>query len=112
MGHSFSSRLSRPKDNGDAFSLPSHFGEDDQGEFLALQVSDSKVGSIMGTRGSILLEIQQLSKARIRVSRKEEYVDGTKDRIVFIYGGKKEMDAARQLVEWKIKEFDLKNSKR
>lgn len=105
-------RYSRTNDDSDSYMLPSSFGEDDQGKYLALQVSDQKVGSIMGSRGSTLTEIQQISKARVRVSKKEDYVDGTKDRIVYIYGGKKEMDLARSLIEWKVKEFDTKHSKR
>ncbi len=66
----------------------------------------------MGTKGTTLIEIQQMSKTRVRVSRKEEFPNGTKDRIVYIYGGKKETEAARRLVEWKIKEYDAKHSKR
>lgn len=106
------SRFGRNNDGNEAYMLPSSFGEDDLGKFLALQVSDQKVGAIMGTRGATLTEIQQLSKARVRVSKKEDYMDGTKDRIVYIYGGKKEMDVARSLIEWKVKEFDSKHSKR
>lgn len=112
FGNGIPSRFSRGKDDSDAYILPSSFGEDEQGRYLALQVSDNKVGAIMGTRGATLTEIQQLSKARVRVSRKDDYVDGTKDRLVYIYGSKKEVDAARSLIEWKVKEYDTKFSKR
>jgi RNA-binding protein Nova len=51
---------------------------------MTMQVPDAVVPIILGKGGAIMREIQQRSGARIRVSQKGEYVQGTNDRLVTI----------------------------
>jgi len=51
---------------------------------MTMQVPDAVVPIILGKGGAIMREIQDRSGARIRVSQKGEYVQGTTDRIVTI----------------------------
>jgi predicted RNA-binding protein YlqC (UPF0109 family) len=49
-------------------------------------VPDNMIGSILGRGGRALTELQMLTSTRIRVSQREEYMPGTRSRMVQIRG--------------------------
>lgn len=55
-------------------------------ETVDLSVPESLVGAILGKGGKTLVEYQEMSGARIQISKKGEYVPGTRNRRVSITG--------------------------
>lgn len=55
-------------------------------ETIDLSVPESLVGAILGKGGKTLVEYQEMSGARIQISKKGEYVPGTRNRRVSISG--------------------------
>lgn len=70
---------------------------------IQLGVPDSRVGSILGRGGKTLAEIQALSRTRIRISQRGEFIPGTQDRAVTITGNTtQDVDHARQLLNQRL----------
>lgn len=55
-------------------------------ETIDLSVPESLVGAILGKGGKTLVEYQEISGTRIQISKKGEYVPGTRNRRVSISG--------------------------
>lgn len=53
---------------------------------ITMEVPDSLVGNILGKQGSTMREIMSLSGAKISISPRGEYSDGTTNRVVTITG--------------------------
>lgn len=56
------------------------------GFVVQVAIPDNLIGSILGRGGRTLNELQVLSNTRIRISQRNEYVPGTKSRVVTIRG--------------------------
>ena len=69
---------------------------------VQMQCPDTLVGSIVGRGGSVIVEMQRTSGARIQISQKGEYVPGTTDRSITITGTDQACQMARYLVQQRI----------
>jgi RNA-binding protein Nova len=65
---------------------------------VKLGVPETKIGSLLGRGGKNLTELQALSHTKIRISQQEEFIPGTKNRIVTITGTTAEVEHAKHLV--------------
>ncbi|EDV22924.1 Protein BTR1 [Trichoplax sp. H2] len=61
---------------------PSSYGE----TVIKIPVPDSIIGAILGKRGKVISDIQNISGAHIQVSQRGDYIPGTKDREVTVTG--------------------------
>lgn len=69
---------------------------------ISLQVPDAIIGNILGKQGSTMREIMSLSGAKVVVSPRGDYVDGTTNRIVTITGTPSSAQAAHMFVSQKL----------
>ncbi len=60
---------------------------------LTVPVADSRIGAIIGKKGDVINKIKFVCDVQIRVSNREDFVPGTRDRKVTISGT---ADAVRQ----------------
>jgi len=72
---------------------------------IQITVDDSIVGNILGRQGSTLREIMSLSGARITVSPRGEYEEGTTNRIVTIVGSPASTQTAHLYVQQKLNQL-------
>lgn len=66
----------------------------------------------MGTSGKTLLEIQQQTKTKIKISGKGDYAPGTMNRVVSIYGTESDIDKAKRLIYRSITDAELKRMRK
>ena len=78
-------------------------GGDRGGEKISFRVPADAVGTIMGSKGVRVKEIQHESGARVFVNRDEE--PGTNERVVHITGTREAIEHARRLVEIRLSEW-------
>jgi len=73
---------------------------------ISVQVSlpDDLVGLMLGRGGENLAQIQSQTHTKISVSRRGEYVEGTRDRIVTIAGLPTDCDLAREMLAKRVLE--------
>ncbi|XP_033115757.1 RNA-binding protein Nova-1-like [Anneissia japonica] len=69
---------------------------------LEFEVPETIVGAILGKGGKTLVEFQQYSGAKIQISKKGEYVPGTRNRKVTITGSPSATQTAHFLVSQRI----------
>lgn len=68
-------------------STSSGHQQQQQGLFsIQLGIPDNEIGAILGRQGSRLSEIQKISKTRIRISQRGNFIPGTNNRVVTITG--------------------------
>jgi len=84
---------------------PAPPGEDSK---LELEVEEGLVGAVLGQAGGSIREIQQYTGATIQISKKGVYAPGTNNRIVTITGSRQSIGYAKNLVEQKVKELEMK----
>lgn len=65
---------------------------------INLAVPDEMIGALLGRRGQTLIDLQTESGTRIRVSQRNSFVPGTRNRIVTITGSQENIARARQLI--------------
>ncbi|XP_057860475.1 protein BTR1 isoform X1 [Cryptomeria japonica] len=70
---------------------------------VKMQVPDERVGAIVGRGGKTILEIQQISGAKIKISDRGDFVSGTTDREVLISGTVDAIQIAQRMVEQRLK---------
>lgn len=81
---------------------------------IFMQVPDAYVGMLVGKSGQHLSEIKQLTNAKIEITKKGHFVEGTSDRLVTISGNIMNIHAAharlmRRVIE--LEEQDNRNTK-
>uniref|UniRef100_A0A3Q4HM21 K Homology domain-containing protein n=1 Tax=Neolamprologus brichardi TaxID=32507 RepID=A0A3Q4HM21_NEOBR len=64
----------------------------------AIAVPENLVGAILGKGGKTLVEYQELTGARIQISKKGEFIPGTRNRKVTITGSQAATQAAQYLI--------------
>jgi transcription antitermination factor NusA-like protein len=67
-----------------------------------VSVPDEYVGAMLGRSGENLAEIQRITRTRIHVSQRGEYVPDTRDRIVTISGAVQDCEIAKTMLAEKI----------
>ncbi|XP_041428126.1 neuro-oncological ventral antigen 2 L homeolog isoform X1 [Xenopus laevis] len=71
-------------------------------ETLEMAVPETLVGAILGKGGKTLVEYQELTGARIQISKKGEFVPGTRSRKVTITGPPGATQAAQYLIGQRV----------
>jgi RNA-binding protein Nova len=69
---------------------------------ITFGVPDSQVGAIVGKGGQQILELQQMTHTRIKISQRKEFAPGTTNRIVHISGRPQDCQAAQVIISQKI----------
>ncbi|KAL9184697.1 hypothetical protein ACHAXT_012667 [Thalassiosira profunda] len=97
LAQSFQAQASLPRH-------PSHSSLHSQTSVsVQLGVHDTRIGSILGRGGKTLTEIQALSKTKIRISQRGEFIPGTHNRVVTITGNSlQEVEHAQHLVNQRL----------
>ncbi|CAL8347962.1 unnamed protein product [Arctogadus glacialis] len=71
-------------------------------EVVEIAVPENLVGAILGKGGKTLVEYQELTGARIQISKKGEFIPGTRNRKVTITGSQAATHAAQYLISQRI----------
>ncbi|KAG5284383.1 hypothetical protein AALO_G00026090 [Alosa alosa] len=71
-------------------------------EVVEIAVPENLVGAILGKGGKTLVEYQELTGARIQISKKGEFIPGTRNRKVTITGSPAATQAAQYLISQRI----------
>ena len=76
--------------------------KDPRDTVLEVEVPENLVGAILGKRGQTLVEFQTTSGAKIQISKKGEYIPGTRNRKVTITGAPNQAQLAHFFVTQKV----------
>uniref|UniRef100_UPI00398F0A58 RNA-binding protein Nova-1-like n=1 Tax=Pristiophorus japonicus TaxID=55135 RepID=UPI00398F0A58 len=71
-------------------------------DVVEIAVPENLVGAILGKGGKTLVEYQELTGARIQISKKGEFIPGTRNRKVTITGTAASTQAAQYLISQRI----------
>ncbi|KAI1893347.1 hypothetical protein AGOR_G00122780 [Albula goreensis] len=71
-------------------------------DVVEIAVPENLVGAILGKGGKTLVEYQELTGARIQISKKGEFIPGTRNRKVTITGSPAATQAAQYLISQRI----------
>ncbi|CDQ87002.1 unnamed protein product [Oncorhynchus mykiss] len=71
-------------------------------DVVEIAVPENLVGAILGKGGKTLVEYQELTGARIQISKKGEFIPGTRNRKVTITGSPASTQAAQYLISQRI----------
>ncbi|XP_005996097.1 RNA-binding protein Nova-1 [Latimeria chalumnae] len=71
-------------------------------DVVEIAVPENLVGAILGKGGKTLVEYQELTGARIQISKKGEFIPGTRNRKVTITGTPAATQAAQYLISQRI----------
>uniref|UniRef100_UPI00358E8048 RNA-binding protein Nova-1 isoform X1 n=1 Tax=Myxine glutinosa TaxID=7769 RepID=UPI00358E8048 len=83
-------------------TTPSATGGPAGKDVLEIAVPENLVGAILGKGGKTLVEYQEMTGARIQISKKGEFVPGTRNRKVTITGPPAAQQAAQYLIMQRI----------
>uniref|UniRef100_A0A2P2JU93 K Homology domain-containing protein n=1 Tax=Rhizophora mucronata TaxID=61149 RepID=A0A2P2JU93_RHIMU len=78
-----------------------HFQEDHT-NFVTIGVPDDHIGLVVGRGGRNIMEINQVSGARIKISDRGDFISGTTDRKVTITGSQRSIRAAEDMIMQKV----------
>ena len=98
----FSPSLTSP--NANSYGLVINQNDD----FIDMEVEENVIGAVIGPAGRSIIELQQLSGAKIQISKKGSFSPGTRNRVVTVSGPTQAVAAAKYLIEKKIHEEDGK----
>ncbi|KAG1362531.1 putative protein BTR1 [Cocos nucifera] len=80
-----------------------------RGNSLMIGVADEHIGAVVGRGGRNIMEISQVSGARIKVSDRGDFISGTFDRKVIITGSWGAINAAESMIMHKISSISARN---
>ncbi|XP_010940545.1 protein BTR1 isoform X1 [Elaeis guineensis] len=80
-------------------SMGSHEG---QGSSVTMGVADEHIGAVVGRGGRNIMEISQVSGARIKISDRGDFLSGTSDRKVTITGSPEAIRTAEAMIMQKV----------
>ncbi|PSS05056.1 hypothetical protein CEY00_Acc20919 [Actinidia chinensis var. chinensis] len=69
---------------------------------VTIGVADEHIGFVVGRGGRYLMEINQVSGARIKISDRGDFISGTEDRKVTIMGSQRAVRIAEAMISEKI----------
>ncbi|KAL9258448.1 BTR1-like protein [Drosera capensis] len=82
--------------------------KDDRSNSITIGVADEYIGVVVGRGGRNIMEISQLSGARVKISDKGDFMPGTaSDRIVTITGSQEAIHGAESMIMQKIASVSL-----
>nr|GEW65161.1 protein BTR1-like isoform X1 [Tanacetum cinerariifolium] len=76
--------------------------KDDVGNSVTLGVADEHIGLVVGRGGRNIMEISQVSGARIKISERGDFISGTSDRKVTITGSQRAIRVAEAMIMHKL----------
>mmetsp|Transcript_22663 Transcript_22663/g.21894 ORF Transcript_22663/g.21894 Transcript_22663/m.21894 type:complete len:355 (+) Transcript_22663:181-1245(+) len=71
---------------------------------ISLAVPEALVGNILGKNGTVIREINSISGAKVTVSPRGEYIEGTTNRLVTITGPPENAQTAHHFVSQKLQQ--------
>ncbi|GAB2276829.1 Protein btr1 [Dionaea muscipula] len=77
-------------------------GKDDRSSSVTIGVADEHIGVVVGRGGRNIMEISQVSGARIKISDRGDFMSGTSDRKVTITGSQRAIQAAESMIMQKV----------
>ncbi|KAB2063437.1 hypothetical protein ERO13_A10G200400v2 [Gossypium hirsutum] len=87
-----------PNGAGGKFSNP----KEDRSNSITIGVSDGHIGLVLGRGGRNIMEISQVSGARIKISDRGDFMSGTTDRKVTITGSQRAIRQAETMIMQKV----------
>nr|DAD48781.1 TPA_asm: hypothetical protein HUJ06_018718 [Nelumbo nucifera] len=76
--------------------------KEDRGNSVTIGVADEHIGVVVGRGGRNIMEISQVSGARIKISDRGDFMSGTSDRKVTITGSQGAIRAAEAMIMQKV----------
>ncbi|KAJ0047000.1 hypothetical protein Pint_05942 [Pistacia integerrima] len=76
--------------------------KEDRSNSVTIGVADEHIGLVVGRGGRNIMEISQVSGARIKVSDRGDFMSGTTDRKVTISGSQRSIRAAESMIMQKV----------
>ncbi|CAL9153170.1 unnamed protein product [Musa hybrid cultivar] len=73
-----------------------------QSNSVTIAIADEHIGAVVGRGGRNIMEISQVSGARIKISDRGDFIMGTSDRKVTITGSREAIRAAEALIMQKV----------
>ncbi|KAB2010391.1 hypothetical protein ES319_D10G234600v1 [Gossypium barbadense] len=87
-----------PNGAGGKFPNP----KEDRSNSITIGVSDGHIGLVLGRGGRNIMEISQVSGARIKISDRGDFMSGTTDRKVTITGSQRAIQQAETMIMQKV----------
>jgi RNA-binding protein Nova len=75
---------------------------------ITLAVPERLIGTVLGPKGSTIMEISRFTGARITISRRDEFVEGTTNRLVAIVGTIEAAQSAHAYIARKLKQEETR----
>ncbi|XP_057735522.1 protein BTR1 isoform X2 [Arachis stenosperma] len=76
--------------------------KEDRSNSLTIGVADDHIGLVVGRGGRNIMDISQVSGARIKISDRGDYISGTTDRKVTITGSQRAIRTAESMIMQKV----------
>ncbi|XP_039071932.1 protein BTR1-like isoform X2 [Hibiscus syriacus] len=76
--------------------------KEDHSNSITIGVSDEHIGLVLGRGGRNIMEISQVSGARIKISDRGDFMSGTTDRKVTIMGSQRAIRQAESMIMQKV----------
>ncbi|KAB1211043.1 RNA-binding protein Nova-2 [Morella rubra] len=76
--------------------------QEDRSSAVTIGVADGHIGLVVGRGGRNIMEISQVTGARIKISDRGDFVTGTTDRKVTITGSQRAIRAAESMILQKV----------
>ncbi|CDY11291.1 protein BTR1 isoform X2 [Brassica rapa] len=87
--------------NGSGGRYQNHQKEE-AGSTVTIGVSDEHIGLVLGRGGRNIMEITQMTGARIKISDRGDFMSGTTDRKVTITGSQRAIQQAETMIKQKV----------
>ncbi|XP_060212499.1 protein BTR1-like isoform X1 [Lycium barbarum] len=78
------------------------FNSEDRNNSVTIGVADERIGLVLGRNGRSVMEISQVSGARIKISDRGDFMSGTSDRKVTITGSQRAISIAESMISKKV----------
>ncbi|MCD7447243.1 Protein btr1 [Datura stramonium] len=75
---------------------------EDMNNSVTIGVADERIGLVLGRNGRSVMEISQVSGARIKISDRGDFMSGTSDRKVTITGSQRAISMAESMISKKV----------
>ncbi|KAE8700124.1 Protein BTR1 [Hibiscus syriacus] len=93
--------------NGTGGKFPNQ--KEDRSNSITIGVSDGHIGLVLGRGGRNIMEISQVSGARIKISDRGDFMSGTTDRKVTITGSQRAVRQAESMIMQKVANATQRN---
>ncbi|XP_019227798.1 PREDICTED: protein BTR1-like isoform X1 [Nicotiana attenuata] len=91
-----------PNGIGGRFTNNRYQNKEDRDNSVTIGVADEHIGLVLGRNGRNIMEISQVSGARIKISDRGDFVSGTSDRKVTMTGSQRAIRTAESMIFRKV----------